>query len=494
MTDNMHVQVKFKHSIRDILQAIVDAGGRPFFVGGAVRDTLFNMFHRTNIPVKDFDVEVFGLSFNDVIAVLSKFGSVSLVGADFAVIKLGFRDVTGKWHEMDFSLPRIDNKRAGVNAHTDFDIVTNVNMSQKEACARRDFTINSIQIDPFTAEVFDFFGGVQDIKDRILRPTSVEHFAEDALRWLRGAQLAGRLNLRAADGFMKVWFACWNGFDALARERVWEEWHKWAVKSIKPSAGLRFMFETGMLQKFPEINALLTCQQDPFWHPEGNVFNHTCQVVDEMHEIIVREGITDEQLILELMFGALCHDFGKPATTIEEDGRVKSPRHDLEGEAPTRSFMAMSIPPDQKTPSDLVENVVKFVLFHMRHIGFKGNETQVRNLAAQVIMQQLAWVVEADHGGRFPLPKGLPAEMQHMLDVAETLKIKDAKPKKLLVGQEAWDILGMKQSPAIGVMQRAAWEAQMNGEFDTFEGAVQWAQANKETVLASMSKQPVKAK
>ena len=66
---------------------------------------------------------------------------------------------------------------------------------------------------------------------------------------------------------------------------------KWALKSVKPSAGLFFLRDVGWLQAFPILKHLVFCPQDPEWHPEGDVFTHTALVCDAMADICVREGI-----------------------------------------------------------------------------------------------------------------------------------------------------------------------------------------------------------
>lgn len=80
-----------------------------------------------------------------------------------------------------------------------------------------------------------------------------------------------------------------------------------------------------------ELAVLSECPQDPEWHPEGNVLNHTMLVVDAMLKICKREGIIGiDRDVLEL--AALCHDMGKPATTeYNEEGRLVAHGHDEAG-------------------------------------------------------------------------------------------------------------------------------------------------------------------
>jgi tRNA nucleotidyltransferase (CCA-adding enzyme) len=102
-------------------------------------------------------------------------------------------------------------------------------------------------------------------------------------------------------------------FPHLAKERVYEEWRKLLLTAPQPSIGLELLRESGWISWFPEIEALLTCEQSPAWHPEGTVWTHSCRVADAAAQM--REHIP-EQHREAFVFGALLHDVGKPATTV----------------------------------------------------------------------------------------------------------------------------------------------------------------------------------
>ncbi len=121
----------------------------------------------------------------------------------------------------------------------------------------------------------------------------------------------------------------------LPRERIFEEFRKLILKAKRPSIGLRAAKQLGVLNYFPELKALIGVPQDPKWHPEGDVWTHTLMVLDEAARL--RTGIEKKDMVL--MFGALCHDFGKPLTTKFLRGRWRSPSHDTDGIAPTLQFL-----------------------------------------------------------------------------------------------------------------------------------------------------------
>jgi tRNA nucleotidyltransferase (CCA-adding enzyme) len=273
---------------------------RTYLVGGCVRDALIG------IPHKDFDIEVFGVSYDQLVATLSRFGRTDLVGRSFGVVKLKIGE-----YIFDFTIPRRDSKVA--SGHKGFEIQFDENISPREAASRRDFTVNAIMYDPRTHELLDFFGGEADLRRRILRHTS-DAFTEDPLRVLRGMQFASRFNLQPAPETIELCRSIKNSFHELAVERVREEWFKWAEKSATPSIGLHFLRDTEWLEHFPELQSILGVPQDPEWHPEGDVFIHTCHCCDAMATLPEWQSADPESRIV-YMLAVLLHDVGKAVTT-----------------------------------------------------------------------------------------------------------------------------------------------------------------------------------
>src|SRR6188768_1237701 len=112
-------------------------------VGGCVRDWLLD------IPNKDFDVEAFGVNYEQLAGALSRWGRTDLVGRSFGVVKL----TTGTGQTYDFSIPRRDSKVAP--GHKGFEVSFDPGITPREAAARRDFTINALMYDPRSREVLD---------------------------------------------------------------------------------------------------------------------------------------------------------------------------------------------------------------------------------------------------------------------------------------------------------------------------------------------------
>ena len=282
----------------EIVRALHTKGYRPLIAGGAVRDYLWGKAMPCQIAPKDFDIEVYGVSFDDLTRTLSQYGRIDLVGETFGVAKLG---------PYDFSLPRRDSKTG--KSHRDFLTVFDPDITPREACARRDFTINAMAFDPISGELLDFFGGREDLQNRILRATS-SAFREDPLRVLRGMQFACRFNLTLDDATAEECRAIAGQYSTLAQERIAEEFMKWATKSPHPGRIMEYLAASGWLIHFPELAALQNVPQDPEWHPEGDVAIHTMFVVDAAAKIADRDSLENDARAV-LLFSALTHDFAK---------------------------------------------------------------------------------------------------------------------------------------------------------------------------------------
>jgi tRNA nucleotidyltransferase (CCA-adding enzyme) len=441
---------------------------RAYLVGGCVRDALAGL-----PPAKDFDVEVFGLDYEQLIAALGRWGKTDLVGRSFGVVKLS----TDSGLSFDFTLPRKDSKVAP--GHKGFEVEFDPAISPREAAARRDFTINSIMYDPRAGQVWDFFGGQADWKGRILRHTSGA-FDEDPLRVLRGMQLAGRFELRAAPETVELARRMKGSYAELAVERVREEWFKWAQRSRRPSAGLRFLAETEWIDHFPEIKALIGTEQEPEWHPEGDVFTHTGHCCDALARLPDwREAGAESRTVY--MLAVLAHDFGKPAATHravkEGRERIVSPGHEAAGVEPARIFLErIGAPP---AVGQRVIPLVQNHLFHLEIISDRAVRRLARRLAPESI-EGLCLVMTADSMGRPPRPAEAPENVKTLLARARELEVRHKPPPPILQGRHLL-ALGVAPGPRMGTILDNAYEAQLEGVFGDLAGAWRWAEEEVKT-------------
>jgi tRNA nucleotidyltransferase (CCA-adding enzyme) len=431
-----------------------------YLVGGCVRDWL------SGRPCKDFDVEVFGVSYDQLVDLLSPWGKTDLVGRSFGVVKL----TTPRGAIYDFTVPRRDSKVAA--GHSGFKITFDPAITRREAAARRDFTINSLMFDPRRGELLDFFGGAEDLRNRVLRHTSPA-FVEDPLRVLRGMQFAARFDLRGAPETIALSRRMKPDYRELAVERVREEWFKWAAKSVVPSAGLRFLQETEWLEHFPEVHALLGTPQDPDWHPEGDVLVHTGHCCDAMATLPEWKAADAESRIV-YMLAILAHDFGKPATTHEaerHDGkRIVSPGHEETGGPLAVAFLERI-----NAPAAIRDRVVPLVVNHLSHLQ-PVTERSVRRLAKRLEPENirgLSLIITADHFGRPPRPRIVPESLKTLQAMAADLEVQSAAPKPILMGRHLIE-LGLQPGRDFGVLLDAAYDAQLEGRFFDLTRALLW--------------------
>ncbi len=431
-----------------------------YLVGGCVRDWLMGN------ECKDFDIEVFGINYEQLVQALARWGRTDLVGRSFGVVKLTTRSgVT-----FDFTIPRRDSKIAP--GHKGFEITFDPTITPQEAAARRDFTINAIMYHPRREQVLDFFGGVEDLRNRVLRHTS-EAFVEDPLRVLRGMQFASRFQLQPAAETVELCRRMKSSYRELAVERVRDEWFKWASRSVAPSVGLKFLAATEWLEHFPEIHALQGVPQDPEWHPEGDVFVHTGHCCDAMAKLPEWQAADEESRIVYLL-AILAHDFGKAQTTQRalKDGamHIISPGHEEVGVPLAESFLNRI-----DAPNAIVERVLPLVRNHMAHLQIVTDRA-VRRLAKRLEPENirgLCVVMTADSMGRPPKPPQVPRVVVELTAKAQELQVQAGAQKPILMGRHLLE-LGMNPGKDVGVILHEAYEAQLEGQFFDLPQALQW--------------------
>ncbi len=427
----------------DIARAAAHAGGRALIVGGWVRDRLLGL------ASKDIDIEVFGIEADALKALLEGFGRVDTVGESFTVYKIGGLDV---------SLPRRESKTG--RGHKGFTVIGDPSLSIEEAARRRDFTINAISFDPLTGEHLDPFHGRDDLDMRRLRVVDKNTFADDSLRVLRALQFAARFELALDDEAAAICRAI--PLDDLPAERVWGEIEKLLLAPRRPSLGFALALELGVVDAlFPELVALVGCEQEPEWHPEGDVWVHTLQVIDRARE---RIDDLERPQALTVMLGALCHDLGKPATTAFIDGRIRSPFHEEAGVAPTTAMLDR-LNVHSFDGYDVRVQVNGMVANHLKPGAFHKvasvSDGAFRRLALKVDLELLARVAKADCLGRAPGNFDCTA-MEWFVERARALGVEHGAPKPFVLGRHVL-AHGVTPGPHVGAMLKQLYKMQLDG-------------------------------
>lgn len=438
-----------------IARAVHDAGGRALFVGGWVRDRLLGR------ESKDLDVEVYGVAADRLRSLLEQVERVDLVGESFRVFKVG---------PIDVALPRRDSKVG--RGHRGFDVMGDPHLPIADAARRRDFTINTIAWDPLTGEYVDPYDGQADLQRKILRAVDPATFTDDSLRVLRALQFAARFEL-AVDVATKD--LCRHiPLDDLPAERIWGEMEKLLLQARRPSVGFSLALEIGVVaQLFPELLALVGCPQEPDWHPEGDVWVHTLLVIDAARQRI--DDLPRPQQIT-LMVGAVCHDFGKPATTAVIDGRIRSMNHEEAGVVPTHRFLDR-LNVHTMEGYDVRRQVVGLVAHHLKPGMWFKSPTEVsdgafRRLAQKVDLELLARIASADCVGRTGTFDC--SAMDWFLARARALGVEHAPPPPLLKGRHLL-ALGLQPGPHLGRILKQVYERQLDGAIETEEEALAMA-------------------
>jgi tRNA nucleotidyltransferase (CCA-adding enzyme) len=443
-----------------VAREIKAAGGEAYLVGGWVRDYLMG------VPCGDFDVEVYGLALDPLLAILKRHGKPSLVGKAFGVITMA-RDGT----VYDFAFPRTERKVG--EGHRGFEVDSDPHLDFATASSRRDFTINAMGLRLPDLELTDCHGGRADLDRKVLRHISPA-FSEDPLRALRAVQFAARFGFDIAPATQALCAA--QPLEELPRERLFAEFKKLMLKSPLPSVGFEWMRRLGMLRHFPELEALVGVPQEPEWHPEGDVWTHTLMVVDQAARLRTAQYTETENLAL--MFGALCHDLGKATATTHRDGRWRSPGHEAGGDRPTRAFL------DRITnETELIGAVVTLVREHLKpsqlyNVRHELKPSAIRRLALRADIEKLVRLSRADHLGRTTedaLAGQFPAG-DWLLEESKHLDVLLQKPAPFLTGKFLLS-LGLKPGPELGRLIQESFELQLEGDLANREAAEDWARA-----------------
>ena len=338
---------------KKIAESVAELGGTAYFVGGYVRDLI------SGTQGKDIDVEVHGVSPEELKGVLDRLGERMGIGESFGIFGL-------RGYSLDIAMPRKETCRG--RGHRDFDIFVDPHIGTLGAAKRRDFTVNAMMQNVLTGEIIDHFGGKGDLENRIIRHVDNDSFAEDPLRVLRGAQFAARFEFNIAPETREL--CSKMDLSTLAKERIVGELEKALLKAKRPSIFFEVLREMNQLSVwFPELEALIGVEQNKKYHTEGDVWIHTMMVLDEAAKL--RDYASNT---LGFMLSALTHDFGKAVCTEIIDGEIHAYAHEVKGLPLVRTFMKRLT-----NEVGLIKYVLNMAELHMKPNVLAGAKSSVKS-------------------------------------------------------------------------------------------------------------------
>lgn len=353
-------------------------GGRAFYVGGYVRDALLQQEN------KDIDMEVHGITPDCLAAILDSLGERITIGESFGIFNL-------KGYSVDIAMPRKETLRG--LGHRDFDVFVDPFIGTEAAARRRDFTFNALMQDILTGEIIDHFRGAEDLRNKVLRHVCDESFGEDPLRVLRGAQFAARFGCQVAEETITLCRSM--SLAHLPRERVEGELKKALLKAEQPSIFFNVLRQMDQLDLwFPELKALIGVPQNPRFHGEGDVWNHTMLVLDEAAKL--RNNAENP---LGFMLAALTHDFGKAICTEEINGVIHAYEHETLGLPLAETFLRRIT-----AESRLIAYVLNLIELHMKPNTLAAANASIKStnklFDRTTDPMALICIATADHLGR----------------------------------------------------------------------------------------------
>lgn len=335
-----------------LVARLQDAGYIAYFAGGCIRDAL------RGAPIKDIDIATSATP--DQVAQLFPAQSIG-VGKSFGVMLVVLDGIT-----YDVATFRTDG------GYQDGRHPESITFDSAEHDAlRRDFTVNALFYDPIAHQLIDFVGGEEDLSKGLIRTVGdpLKRFQEDRLRMLRAIRFATVCNWSIHPDTWKALCHEASHIACVSIERIQHEFIRTLCEAHTPSQAMKLFRCSGLLQIFfPEVTRLYGCLQDPIWHPEGDVWQHTLRMLDAIS--LPRDP--------RLVWSVLLHDIGKPRTLTISTKPDGSPWYRTPGHAHVGSFMATEILTRFKVSRATIEAVTTAVKHHMHFVELPKMRTSTK--------------------------------------------------------------------------------------------------------------------
>ena len=406
-------EFEYPNKLNKIFEKLNKLNLTPIIIGGYVRDFFLNT------PSKDIDIEIYGLdNISELSSILKEFGKVYEVGKSFGVCKLQVDSL-----ELDFSMPRIDNKIS--KGHRGFEIITKKELDYKTAASRRDFTINSIGYDTLNKQILDPFNGLDDLTTKTLKIVDKNSFIEDPLRVFRAVSMCARfaLDVDKTTTELCIKMVKEGMINELAHERIFEEFKKLFLKSKKPSIGLEFLKKIGGFSFFDELDI-----SDSLW-------KKTMQSLDRYETNKQNYNEDDNKTNVKLLLVLLSYH-------LEDKSII--------------SFIS-KLTNEKKMADDIID-----IINTSKILRNDTSTYTLRKIATKVKLQEVFSILDA-----------LGLDISSSYEKALKLNIMSKPMTKLLHGRDLIS-LGLKPSPLFNKILNEAYESQLHSKFDNYEDALIW--------------------
>ncbi|MEI6564553.1 MAG: CCA tRNA nucleotidyltransferase [bacterium] len=421
----------------EIVRRLKAAGFISYWAGGCVRDLILGR------PAKDFDIATNAIPDK----VVEMFPEAVEVGKSFGVVRVPF---SGHWYEVATFRKDADYRDGRHPSSVTFsDPVTD---SQ-----RRDFTVNALFYDPIEQQVIDYAGGSADIARRLIRAVGIpgERFREDHLRMLRAVRFAATLGFALDSATADAIRATAGMITTISAERIRDELNRLLTESLQAGEAVLMLRDLGLLGVIlPEIGAMQGVEQPPEYHPEGDVFQHTLVMLNQMR--------TDDY---RLAWAVLLHDVGKPPTAQLKEGRWRFECHAKVGSEAARAILDRL-----KFSCDDRDAITFMVGNHMRFIDVKTmRRSTLRRLVGAPTFHSEMELHRLDCASSH----GDLENHEYLLEFRRQLDSEPVLPAPWVNGRDIM-ALGIKEGPGIGVWRKKAYDAQLEGTFPDRESLLEW--------------------
>jgi len=437
LTDSIKNNKKFQ-AAKEIVNKLKKNHHSAFIVGGAVRD-----FCLKESP-EEFDVSTCATP--DEIQKIFK--HTKPIGQSFGVMLVIVDNFSSEVATFRKDMKYVDGR------HPEEVIYTK---DQEEDVKRRDFTINSLLLNPDTGEILDYCQGMKDIQNKKIRTIGIpeERFSEDYLRMLRAIRFSSKLNFKIEDKTKKALYKFASNIASVSIERIRDEITK-IITGNNPGQGMTILSEFGLLKHvIPEIEFLKGVEQPAEFHPEGDVFFHTCLVLDMLEDAKKNNP--------EVAYGALFHDVGKPPTFTKTD-RIRFNRHEYVGASITQKICRRL-----KFSNKQTATVTSLVKEHMKftNVDKMKKSTFKKFISIENFEDHLA-LHKADCLGSH----GDLSLYDHTLQKMDELKNEPIKPKPLVTGDDLI-LLGLNPGPQFKNILSEIFDEQLEGNIDSKEKGIE---------------------